>query len=63
MKKKLMEFVLSVLDKVFKFFGRWRCACCNSTCVVDKSVNTNCPENNIIDDIDEVFKTTEDKEK
>ena len=56
-----MEFVLSVLDRVFKFFGRWRCACCNSTCIVDKSVN--CPENNIIDNKDENIKTSEDKDE
>ena len=63
MKKKLMEFVLSVLDKVFKFFGKLRCACCNSQCVLDKSITNNCPENNIIDDIDEITKITKDKEK
>jgi len=61
MKKAVMEFVLSVLDRVFKFFGKWRCACCNSTCIVDKSVN--CPENNIIDNKDENIKTSEDKDE
>lgn len=63
MKKEIQEFVLSILDKVFKFFAKLKCACCNSQCIVDKSINNNCPENNIIDNIDEVFKTTEDKEK
>lgn len=58
-----MEFVLSVLDRVFKFFGRWRCACCNSQCIVDKSINNNCPENNIIDNKDENIKTSEDKDE
>ncbi len=63
MKKEIMEFVLSILDKVFKFFGKLKCSCCNSQCIVDKSINNNCPENNITDNIDEVFKTNEDKEK
>ena len=46
MKKELMEFILSIMDKTYKFLSKLRCTfcCCNSNCVVvDKSVH-NCPE-------------------
>mgnify|MGYP003679638453 CR=1 FL=1 len=46
MKKELMEFILSIMDKTYKFLSKLRCSfcCCNSNCVVvDKSVH-NCPE-------------------
>lgn len=41
MKKELMDFILKVLDKSFKFLSKLRCSfcCCNSNCVVDKSVH------------------------
>ena len=45
MKKKTMEFILAILT---------RCACCNSQCVIDKSVN--CPEKKDNDNIN--VKTT-----
>ena len=46
MKKEIMEFILSIMDKTYKFLSKLRCSfcCCNSNCVVvDKSVH-NCPE-------------------
>jgi hypothetical protein len=45
MKKEIMEFILSIMDKTYKFLSKLKCSfcCCNSTCVVDKSVH-NCPE-------------------
>ena len=46
------KFTLKIMDKLFKFFSRFKFACCNSNCMIDKSVN--CPENNINDnDIDD----------
>lgn len=46
MKKEIMEFILSIMDKTYKFLSKLRCSfcCCNSTCVVDKSVHVDCPE-------------------
>ena len=47
MKKELMEFILSIMDKTYKFLSKLRCSfcCCNSNCVVvDKSVHVDCPE-------------------
>lgn len=46
MKKGLMTFILAILDKTFKFLSKLRCSfcCCNSNCVVDKSVHVDCPE-------------------
>tara|TARA_R110002012_G_scaffold277713_4_gene465227 strand:- start:179 stop:364 length:186 start_codon:yes stop_codon:yes gene_type:complete len=61
MKKEVMEFVLAILDKMFKFFGKMKCACCVSTCIVDKSVN--CPENNILDNNNDETNSEKDKEK
>ena len=41
MKKEIMEFILSILDKTYKFLSKLKCSfcCCNSNCVVDKSVH------------------------
>lgn len=49
MKKKTMEFILAILTKLSAFFSKLRCACCNSQCVIDKSVN--CPEKKDNDNI------------
>lgn len=45
MKKELMEFILKVLDKSYKFLSKLRCnfCCCNSNCSIDKSVHVDCP--------------------
>tara|TARA_R110002153_G_scaffold50796_1_gene142778 strand:+ start:5091 stop:5267 length:177 start_codon:yes stop_codon:yes gene_type:complete len=40
---KKQGFILSVLEKVFKFLSKMRCVMCNSTCVVNKE----CPEKEI----------------
>ena len=29
------NFILKILDKVFAFLTKSRCACCNSTCIVE----------------------------
>lgn len=44
MRKELMNFILSILDKTFSFLKRLRCyfCCCNSSCSIDKSVNVEC---------------------
>jgi hypothetical protein len=44
MRKELMNFILSILDKTFNFLKRLRCyfCCCNSSCSIDKSVNVEC---------------------
>ena len=41
MKKELMDFILKVLDRSFKFLSKLKCSfcCCNSNCVVDKSLH------------------------
>ena len=46
MKKELMVFILKILDKTYKFLSKMRCSfcCCNSNCVVDKSVHVDCPD-------------------
>jgi len=51
MKKELMDFILKVLDKSFKFLSKLRCSfcCCNSNCVVDKSVHVS----NTTEDVEE----------
>ena len=33
-KEKKYSFILKILDKVFAFLSKARCACCNSTCIV-----------------------------
>lgn len=33
--QKKNKFILSVLDRVFSFLSKFRCACCNSTCIVN----------------------------
>tara|TARA_R100000951_G_scaffold78404_1_gene66150 strand:+ start:351 stop:575 length:225 start_codon:yes stop_codon:yes gene_type:complete len=44
MKKELMNFILSILDKTFNFLKKLKCSvcCCNSNCSIDKSVNVEC---------------------
>ena len=44
MKKELMEFILAIIDKTFKFLRRMKCyfCCCNSSCHIDKSVKIEC---------------------
>tara|TARA_R110001599_G_scaffold318098_1_gene527540 strand:+ start:334 stop:570 length:237 start_codon:yes stop_codon:yes gene_type:complete len=44
MKKELMNFILSILDKTFNFLKKLKCSfcCCNSSCSIDKSVNVEC---------------------
>ena len=44
MKKELMNFILSILDKTFNFLKKLKCyfCCCNSSCSIDKSVNVEC---------------------
>ncbi len=52
------KFILTIITKILKFLSKLKCACCNSTCVVDKSIN--CPETeNKIDDsyIDEIIES------
>ena len=46
MKKVLMEFILKVLDKSYKFLSKLRCSfcCCNSNCSIDKSIHVDCDE-------------------
>ena len=58
------RFIIKLVDKFFKFLGKYKVICCNSNCMIDKSVN--CPENKINDKYieewdDEVFKASEDK--
>lgn len=57
MKKELMDFILKVLDRSFKFLSKLKCSfcCCNSNCVVDKSVHvSNTTED---EDVDNLKKT------
>ena len=56
MKKELMDFILKVLDRSFKFLSKLRCSfcCCNSNCVVDKSVHVSKSED---EDVDNLKKT------
>ena len=49
-KKDLYEFITGIVTIVFKLFSKLRCACCNSTCVVDKSVEINIEEEKEIED-------------
>ena len=46
MKKELMQFILSILDKTYKFLSKLKCSfcCCNSNCTIDKSVHVDCEE-------------------
>ena len=46
MKKIIVDFILNVLDKTFKFLSKLKCnmCCCNSNCSIDKSVNVECNE-------------------
>ena len=51
-KKEKRKFIIILVDAFFKFLGKFKVVCCNSSCMIDKSVN--CPENNINDnDIDD----------
>lgn len=38
---KKQNFILKILDKVFAFLTKSRCACCNSTCIVGDEVLNN----------------------
>ncbi len=46
MKKEIIDFILSILDKTYKFLSKLRCSCCccNSNCTIDKSVHVDCEE-------------------
>ena len=39
-KEKKLNFILKIVEATFKFLSKFKCACCNSTCIVEK----NCPE-------------------
>ena len=39
--EKKQNFILKILDKVFAFLTKSRCACCNSTCIVGDDVLNN----------------------
>ena len=28
------KFILTIIEKVFSFLSKFRCACCNSTCII-----------------------------
>lgn len=45
-KKVLYEFITGLVTIVFGFFAKLRCACCNSTCIVDKSLDITLKEEN-----------------
>ena len=47
MKEQILEFIDNLFKRFFRLLRRCgiTCCCCNSQCVIDKSVN--CPENNI----------------
>jgi hypothetical protein len=36
--EKKHNFILKILDKVFAFLTKARCACCNSTCILGDEV-------------------------
>ncbi len=46
MKKEIMEFILKLLDRTYKFLSKLKCSfcCCNSNCTIDKSVHVDCPD-------------------
>jgi len=46
MKKELIDFILKILDKTYKFLSKLRCSCCccNSNCTIDKSVHVDCED-------------------
>lgn len=58
MKKELMDFILKVLDRSYKFLSKLRCSfcCCNSNCSIDKSVHVDCEELENIKDLKELRK-------
>ena len=39
-KEKKRNFILKIIEATFKFLSKMKCACCNSTCIVEKD----CPE-------------------
>jgi len=39
--EKKHNFILKILDKVFAFLTKFKCACCNSTCIVGDEVLNN----------------------
>tara|TARA_R110002096_G_scaffold353337_2_gene546596 strand:+ start:662 stop:844 length:183 start_codon:yes stop_codon:yes gene_type:complete len=60
MKKEIIELIKFISIGFFKLLTKLKCACCNSTCVIDKSSEINLHDINIDD---EVFKTSENKEE
>ncbi len=39
-KNNKRNFILKLVEATFKFLSKFKCACCNSTCIVEKE----CPE-------------------
>ena len=39
-KNNKRKFILKIIEATFKFLSKMKCACCNSTCIVEKD----CPE-------------------
>ena len=46
---KKQNFILKILDKVFAFLTKARCACCNSTCILESGNTESTPTNSSID--------------
>ena len=39
-KEKRRNFILKLIEATFKFLSKFKCACCNSTCIVEKESPT-----------------------
>lgn len=58
MKKEIIQFILSILDKTYKFLAKLRCSCCccNSNCTIDKSLHVAAQEQAEETDLNELRK-------